>query len=253
MDDGEIRSGSVGAVERRGATVRRPVGRWTPAVHALLRHLEQAGFAAAPRVVCVEPDVEVLTYIEGEVPGEAWPVALRTDAALTEMGRVLRAFHDAVATFTPPQGSEWRLGTVPLLDDDVVRHGDVGPWNTVWRAGHLVGLIDWDFAVPGPAIADLAQAAIGFVPLARDAVWRRAGFPHPPDRRHRLAVLCEAYGADPLAVVDAAQRVRRTETDQLRDLGGRGVEPYATFLARGAVEAMRLSGEWLERHRDQLI
>lgn len=156
MDDGEIRSGNVGAVERRGGTLRRPVGRWTPAVHALLRHLELAGFAAAPRVVCVEADVEVLTYIEGEVPGEPWPVALRTDATLTEIGRVLRAFH-------------------------------------------------------------------------------------------------EAYGADPLAVVDAAQRVRRTETDQLRDLGGRGVEPYATFLARGAVEAMRLSGEWLERHRDQLI
>ena len=191
MDDGEIRSGNVGAVERRGGTLRRPVGRWTPTVHALLRHLELAGFAAAPRVVCVEADVEVLTYIEGEVPGEPWPVALRTDATLTEIGRVLRAFHDAVATFAPPPGSEWRLGTVSLVDDDVVRHGDVGPWNTVWRAGHLVGLIDWDFAVPGPAIADLAQAAIGFVPLARDAVWRRAGFPHPPDRRHRLAVLCE--------------------------------------------------------------
>lgn len=64
MDDGEIRSGNVGAVERRGGTVRRPVGRWTPAVHAMLRHLELAGFAAAPRVVCVEADVEVLTYIE---------------------------------------------------------------------------------------------------------------------------------------------------------------------------------------------
>ena len=253
MDDGERRSGSVWAVERRGGTVRRPVGRWTPAVHALLRHLEHAGFAAAPRVVGVEADVEVLTYIEGEVPREPWPAPVRPDAALNEIGRVLRAFHDAVRTFAPPPASEWRLGTAPLGDDDIVRHGDVGPWNTVWRAGHLVGLIDWDFAGPGSALADLAQAAIGFVPLARDAVWRRAGFAHRPDRRHRLAVLCEAYGADPLAVVDAAQLVRRTETERLRHLGGRGVEPYATFLARGDVEAIRLSYEWLERYRDQLM
>jgi hypothetical protein len=55
-------------VLRRGGTVVRPPGSWTPAVHALLRHLEQAGFTGAPRVVGDGYDGqgrEVLTFIEG--------------------------------------------------------------------------------------------------------------------------------------------------------------------------------------------
>jgi len=35
-------------VVRVGDTVRRPVGSWTPAVHALLNHLHRAGFRGAP-------------------------------------------------------------------------------------------------------------------------------------------------------------------------------------------------------------
>ena len=46
FDDGNI-SGAV----RVGNTVRRAAGWWTLAVHALLRHLEQAGFDGAPRVL----------------------------------------------------------------------------------------------------------------------------------------------------------------------------------------------------------
>jgi len=204
-------------------------------------------------VVGVERGVEVLTYIDGVVPREPWPPTLRSVTALREVGRMLRRFHDAVRTFSPPPGAVWRLGPIPVLPGEIVRHGDVGPWNTVWSEGRLVGLIDWDFAVPGPALADLGQVAISFVPLARDTVWQRAGFPRTPDRRRRLAVLCEAYGAEPSAVVDAAQVVRRTELDQLRRLAGQGVEPYVRFLARGDDRSMSLSYEWLERHRDQLL
>jgi hypothetical protein len=52
---------------RIGDTVRRRSGRWTPAVHALLRHLESVGFDAAPRVLGVDGQGrEVLSYIEGQ-------------------------------------------------------------------------------------------------------------------------------------------------------------------------------------------
>ncbi|HKF74825.1 MAG TPA: hypothetical protein VKF59_01675 [Candidatus Dormibacteraeota bacterium] len=43
--------GFVNAVVRVGSTVRRSTGPWTPAVHALLRHLEAAGFAESPSVL----------------------------------------------------------------------------------------------------------------------------------------------------------------------------------------------------------
>ncbi len=38
-------------VVRVGNTVRRSTGPWTPAVHALLRHLESVGFEYSPRVL----------------------------------------------------------------------------------------------------------------------------------------------------------------------------------------------------------
>ncbi len=58
------------AVHRRGDMVVRDSGPWTPAVHALLRHLEDSGFKGAPRLVGSGFDSEgreTLTYIEGEV------------------------------------------------------------------------------------------------------------------------------------------------------------------------------------------
>ena len=58
-----------GPVMRHGDTVRRPAGPWTPAVHALLNHLENAGFTGSPRVVGDGYDDrgrEVVTYIPGE-------------------------------------------------------------------------------------------------------------------------------------------------------------------------------------------
>src|SRR5262249_44596626 len=60
-------------VVRAGTTVHRPTGPWTPAVHALLRHLEAAGFDGAPRVFGYdERGREVVEFIEGAVP---WPEA----------------------------------------------------------------------------------------------------------------------------------------------------------------------------------
>ena len=46
--------GNTSTVVRVGDTVRRNVGPWTPAVHALLRHLEYVGFTGAPRVLGID-------------------------------------------------------------------------------------------------------------------------------------------------------------------------------------------------------
>ncbi len=44
----ELLPGTFSTLARVGGTVRRSIGLWTPAVHALLRHLERAGFDGAP-------------------------------------------------------------------------------------------------------------------------------------------------------------------------------------------------------------
>src|SRR5947209_4504006 len=109
--------------------VHRSTGPWTPAVHALLRHLEAAGFDGAPRVVGFdERGREVLTWIEGEAPAHPWPAWMRSDEALTELAALLRRYHDAVAGFVPPRDATWRrwLGSP---GGPTIRHGDLWPSN----------------------------------------------------------------------------------------------------------------------------
>src|SRR5947208_2988840 len=99
-----------GTVVRIGQTVRRPTGPWTPAVHEFLRHLERRGFDGCPRVLGIdEQGREILEFIAGDVP---WPEGhyahLGSDEAMGRAGRLLRRFHDASMSFTPPAGALWR-------------------------------------------------------------------------------------------------------------------------------------------------
>jgi 8-oxo-dGTP pyrophosphatase MutT (NUDIX family) len=245
--------GSVTTVRRCGDTVRRTTGRWTPAVHALLRHLGARGFDAAPRVLGIdEQGGEVLSYIRGEVATRPWPEALLAEDGLIQVGRMLRQYHEAVSDFRPPPGVAWRTPGAPR-DGEVIRHGDLGPWNSVWDRGHLVGLIDWDFAEPGTRIQDLAQAAWYFVPLRPDGHCRKAGFASPPDRARRLHVLCDAYGGCANAeVIEALERLIEIEAERTRKLGTRGLEPWTTFLRRGDIEEFAREAAWLESQKEGL-
>jgi hypothetical protein len=63
LSGGRMTSGIV----RRGDQLRRPTGPWSPAVHEFLRHLEAAGFEGSPRVLEIDGEWEVLTYLDGDV------------------------------------------------------------------------------------------------------------------------------------------------------------------------------------------
>ena len=65
MDETPL-GGNLNAAVRVGDTVRRTTGPWTPAVHALLRFLEERDFPAPRARGIDEQGREVLEYIEGE-------------------------------------------------------------------------------------------------------------------------------------------------------------------------------------------
>jgi hypothetical protein len=93
VDEIEIRleAGNTSSVWRRGTTIRRSTGPWTPSVHRLLRHLEAAGFQGAPRVLGLdEQGREILSYLEGEVPVYPTPPELCSEEVLEEVARLLR-------------------------------------------------------------------------------------------------------------------------------------------------------------------
>ncbi|MGH9279245.1 MAG: phosphotransferase [Acidimicrobiales bacterium] len=249
-----LRGGSMTpGVVRSGDTVRRPVGKWAPAVHAVLRHLEGAGFEGAPRVIGIDGDHEVLTFIEGRPGVRPRPPALLQDCGLEGLGRLLRACHDAHRGFVPASDAVWMVGPVAWARGYVVRHGDLVPGNTIWQGDVPVALIDWDFAEPGLPLVDLAHLAWTAVPLRSDGQWREEGFERVPDLRHRLHVVCEAYGRfSPREVLDALVGLHRAMSERTIRLGAAGIEPFRTLLQRRDPQVGEEQRLWLERNRGWL-
>ena len=243
--------GNVTGAVRVGDTVRRATGPWTPSVHALLAHLQTVGFSAAPRVLGIdEQGREILTFIDGTPALRPWPSSLRQDSGLFAFAQLLADYHTAAASFAPPSGAIWRFASRPPKPGEIIRHGDYGPWNTIWREDKPVGLIDWDFAEPGPPLLDLALAAWYAVPLLGERGWQQAGFERPPAIRRRIEVLCEGYGASSVfEVLDAVEAVQRIDRVRMLTLGPQGVEPYAKFLATGERENLDEQMAWLAKQR----
>ncbi len=253
IGDGDIVQGSVTTVQWIGDTIRRPVGNWTPAVHSLLRYLGAVGFSGAPRVFGIdEQGREVLSFLPGLVARRPWPQVLRQRQGIVALARLLRDYHDAVSGFVPAPNAEWYVPGVTWRPGQIIRHADLGPWNSVWAGDQLIGLIDWDFAEPGTALEDVAQLAWYLVPLRGEEHWREAGFGQRPVLQERLETLCEAYGAAPSAVLDALSTLQMKEMNRTRELAQRGIEPWASFAAQGDGEKIAQEAAWLTTQQEQL-
>lgn len=219
MSETVLEGGDVNVVVRVGETVRRPMGEWSPAVHALLRHFEAVGFDGAPQFLGIdEQGREILSYVEGEAALAPLPAG---DEVLIELGRLLRRVHEAVASFEPPADAAWFSGG----EGPLFCHRDLFPPNVILRDGNPAALIDWDLAGPAEALDDVVSAASHWAPLRTDA--EKWGL--PPDRRpERVRILCDAYGLsadDRGRFVDKAIVIRRGGYELHRRLGGEERKP----------------------------
>ncbi|MGV9644506.1 aminoglycoside phosphotransferase family protein [Streptomyces sp. NPDC003514] len=256
IEDGESARGGLSTVRRVGETILRPWRVWTPAVRELLRHLEQVGFVGAPRALGDGPvdGHEVVSLLRGEVGLYPWPPALLTDEGVTQLGRWLREYHDAVRDFRPSPDAVWCDPEARWRPGLIIRHGDLTTWNSVWADDRLVGVIDWDLAIPGHPLDDLAQLAWYSVPLRLPERQRKVGFgADGAPLARRLRLLCDAYGADPAGVLDALARLQRDETDRIARLGPLGEDPWAAFLRQDFIPDIEEERTWALTHRDQLL
>lgn len=212
-------------VVRVGNTVRRPVGPHSPFVHRLLRHLEDVGCDAAPRLLGIDgKGREILSFQQGEAltdfRARAW-----SSAQIAAAARLLRRLHDATAG-TPVAGGE-----------ETVCHNDFSPLNVAFVDGLPVSAFDFDQAAPGSRTRDLAYAAWLWL-LGADIVG------HFDDQLALLRTLLDEYGL---------------EDGRRRGFGGRvvaRVEAERDFHAR---RAGRVAGPgtwlhneivWLREHAD---
>lgn len=181
-----------------------------------------------------------------------WPPVLASSDGLRQLARWLRDYHHAVADFVPPVDAAWFVPGATWRPGQIIRHGDLGPWNSVWRDGVLVGFIDWDFAEPGTGLDDVAQLAWYAVPLRGPDAVRAAGLAEDCDLRARLDVLCQGYGVSSASVLGALERLIAQEISRLDHFGSAGVEPWAAFRERGDEAVLTEELAWLIANRSFL-
>ncbi|WP_336706728.1 phosphotransferase enzyme family protein [Oerskovia sp. USHLN155] len=193
-----LAGGNSTTVVRRGETVRRTAGPWTPTVQALLRHLRAQGVTEVPEPLGTDDQGrEVLSFLTGDVAHYPLPEWVWDESVLRDAGALLRRVHDASVGFLAAGGAPappvWQ--TAPHEPAEVVCHNDVAPYNLVFRDGVVVGLIDFDTASPGPRIWDLAYLGYRLAPLVADAAEGEGGDAVGRlDPLARLDTLVCAYG-----------------------------------------------------------
>jgi Phosphotransferase enzyme family len=188
--DEQLPGGNMNAVVRDGDTVRRTTGPWTPTIHRYLNHLVEAGIDWTPRVIGVDGDREILSFVEGDVPLYPLPEWVWSDLALTDAGRMLRELHDASLGFDPVDASwQWPIGS-PV---EVICHNDFAPHNLAFRDGRVVGAIDFDMCSPGPRVVDIANLATRMVPLTSE---HHAGAVRENEWQRRIQLLLDSYGSE---------------------------------------------------------
>jgi aminoglycoside phosphotransferase (APT) family kinase protein len=209
---------TTAGVVRIGDTVHRPTNPNSEFVHEVLLHLESVGFDAAPRFPGLDEEGrEILSFREGDVPYNIRPDY--SDEVLAAAARLLRRYHDSVAHSELAGGEE------------VVCHNDISPVNFVFEEGLPVAMIDFDAAVPGSRLRDLAYGLFLWLDLGYDGL--------PLDEQPRRSrVFFEAYGLSepPTGLVDEMLERQREKA---------ATTPNGWEAARW----WRYQAAWLERNR----
>jgi aminoglycoside phosphotransferase (APT) family kinase protein len=251
---GDVTEGVV----RVGNTVRRPVGPHSPLVHALLTHLESVGFEGAPRFLGIDGSGrEVVSYIDGEVAGRPRPPWIADETRLASVGRLVRSYDDAAASFTPPPHAQPDtappeppgIPPAPPYPPELIGHVDITPENVVFRDRLAYALIDFDLAKPATRADEMFNAMLWWAPLSdpRDAdpLLRDVDVPR------RARILADAYGlsgADRERIMEVAMlRIRRGWylMKQRAETQGGG---WQRMWGEGVGDVIMRREAWLDRH-----
>ena len=255
---GDVTEGVV----RVGDTVRRPVGPHSPLVHALLAHLELVGFEGAPRFLGTDGSGrEVLSYIDGEVAGRPRPPWIADETRLASVGRLVRAYDDAAASFAfPPDVLPDTLSAdppgippAPAYPPELIGHVDITPENVVFRDGRAHALIDFDLAKPATRADEMLNAMLWWAPLSDprdvDPLLQRVDVPA------RARILADAYGlsgTDRERIIEVAMlRTRRSWHLMKRRAETQG-GGWQRMWDEGVGDVIKRREAWLDRHASTL-
>ena len=251
-----LSGGRKNAIEKINNTVHRPAGLWSTSVHALLTHLQQQGFTAAPTPLGFDDHGrEILSYLPGDIAHDPLTPAAASPQALTSAAQLLRQYHDASATFLaqvrrPPIAGN----SPPRQPAEVICHGDFAPYNTVLNGRTTVAIIDFDTAHPAPRLWDLAYA------LYRWAPFTHAHTPHMPHQiaaqTTRARLFCDTYGLPtaarhtlPTVMIERLQALVTHMTTEAAN----GNETFQANIDDGHHTLYLTDITYIETHRTEII
>jgi aminoglycoside phosphotransferase (APT) family kinase protein len=198
---------------------------------------------------------DVLSFVEGDVPLPPYPSWALTEAALDDLGRLLRRFHEATADLDRSSLSGWSDEWSDPAGGPVICHNDLFPENVVFRDGHVVALIDVAMAAPGRPLWDLAIAAQEWGPL--HAPGARLSHPDDLDGVRRTGRLAAAYGLEPERARELLDVIDQERVQQLANVRARaaaGEAPWATSWPSSGGEARTTADDaWLREQRPALV
>jgi hypothetical protein len=246
-----LNGGNITGVVRIGDTVRRAQGPWSATVHHLLLHLEQAGFAGAPRFRGIDAQHrEILTFLPGQVGEFAY--ALKAEAVVAA-ARLLRRFHDATATYRAPHGAAWQIAYPDPARHEVICHNDFAPYNLVFVDRLPVAIIDFDTAGPGPRLWDVAYAIYRFAPLFASDDEAAPGLRDLPSAAARIRLFCDAYGIGAAPeLLDMVEQRLHALCVHIITRALRGDAAYRAMIAEGHLGIYQQSIAHLRRSRPAL-
>jgi aminoglycoside phosphotransferase (APT) family kinase protein len=243
---------NTGLTMRVGDTVRRPLRPTSPATKAVLDHLKRAGFEGAPRYLGVDDSGrEMLTYIEGRAPVEPHPEWALTDTALVSVAVLLRAYHEAVASFDPAP-HDWPQAVPPTFNEGLISHNDPNLDNVIFDGGRAIALIDFDLASPGSAVWDVACCARLWAPLREP---RDCPAPLRDRSLERLALFADAYGASIAQRAGIADALVHTHDWCYRIVRGAVLAGHEAFSRYWRAEGEARAGRtrrWLATHGPEI-
>lgn len=253
---GDVTEGLV----RVGDTVRRPVGTNSGLVHAVLDHLEQVGFAGAPRFLGIDDQGRaVVSYVEGDVAGRPKPDWIADEDRLISVARLVRAFTDAMISFglpdIPAEVNPEPDG-IPMQRDysfEFIGHRDATHENTVFRDGVAYGLIDFDMARPSTRMLEAQGAMMYWAPIFDPADRDQPLADVDVPRRCRL--FADAFGLaqhERAALIEDLQYGTVRSWHLMRDRANRLGGGWARMWDEGVGDVIRRREEWLQRHGDRI-